>query len=310
MLSLGVVAPIFLTMATGYFLKRINLFDQPFIDRANMLSFKVFLPVYMFQSIYNTDLNQAFSPRLIGYSILCMLVLIGVLCILTPIFEHDGRRIGVIVQACFRTNFILFGIPVTASILGEENVGVTAMLVSIMVPFFNVMAVVVLEGYAGSGGLKKLPQTLLHICKNPLIWAGILGILCITIGIKFPSPIESTLSYIGRIATPLGLLALGGDFKFSAVHHNLKTLLSIVVVRLMIVPAIFLPLSVFFGFKGAELIALLALFASPTALSSYVMAAGAGADGELAGQSVVFTSLFFTFTMFTIVLIMKQLALI
>ena len=52
------------------------------------------------------------------------------------------------------------------------------------------------------------------------------------------------------------------------------------------------------------------LFMAPSAVSSYTMAQQMDADGELAGQQVVFTTAFSILTIFLFVLITKNFGLI
>ena len=80
--------------------------------------------------------------------------------------------------------------------------------------------------------------------------------------------------------------------------------------KLIIVPAIFLPIAIAMGFRDAELVALLALFGSPTAVSSFTMAQQMGGDSELAGHLVVLGSLFSIITMFFWIFALKQLGFI
>ena len=74
--------------------------------------------------------------------------------------------------------------------------------------------------------------------------------------------------------------------------------------RLVIVPAIALLVGFFIGFQSSTQFAILiALFASPIAVSSAPMAAQMGQDEELAGQIVVWTSALSAFTLFIIIII-------
>ena len=57
-------------------------------------------------------------------------------------------------------------------------------------------------------------------------------------------------------------------------------------------------IGILLGFRGVQLGVMLALFASPTAVSSYTMAQQMGADADLAGGLVVATSAVSCITMF------------
>lgn len=77
-----------------------------------------------------------------------------------------------------------------------------------------------------------------------------------------------------------------------------------VTLRLCITPTIFLVIAYFLGFKGSTQFAILiALFATPIAVSSAPMAAQMGQDEELAGQIVVWTSALSAFSLFVIIMI-------
>lgn len=53
------------------------------------------------------------------------------------------------IQGIFRSNFVLFRIPVATALVGEGKVGTTALLIGIVVPLFNLLAVVSLETFRG-----------------------------------------------------------------------------------------------------------------------------------------------------------------
>ena len=80
--------------------------------------------------------------------------------------------------------------------------------------------------------------------------------------------------------------------------------------RLVIIPAILMPIFFYLGFRGNELGSLFVLFAAPTSTSSFVMAKSFGCDGELAGEIVLFTTLFASVSIFGWVYLLKTLALI
>ena len=112
------------------------------------------------------------------------------------------------------------------------------------------------------------------------------------------------------MATPLALIALGGSFTFTAVKGNIPILSWAVVLRLIVIPVAALGIGALIGFRGAQIVALLSMFASPTAVSSYTMAQQMDGDSDLAAQIVVFTSAFSILTMFLLIFTLKSLALI
>ena len=225
-----------------------------------------------------------------------------------PIFEKDNSKRGVIIQGIFRSNFVLFGIPVATSLAGEGNIGVTALLIGVVVPTFNVLAVVCLETFRG--GKVNVKKVTHGIVTNPLIIGSFLGLSMLVIGIKLPTFLEVTIKDVSKIATPLSLILLGASFSFSNVKKYLKETIITVIGKLIIVPLVFLAISYAVGFRGISLLSLMIMFAAPTAVSSFQMAKQMDGDADLAGQIVVFTSAFSIVTVFAWIFVLKQLALI
>lgn len=307
-LSFNVVLPLFLMMMLGYGLKRINMFDETTLKSMNTLTFKTFLPTLLFYNIYKTDLNGVFNPQLMSFAAMTILISFGLLCLLIPKFEKENSKRGVLIQGIFRSNFVIFGIPVIVSLFGEGYSGITSLLIAVVVPMFNVLSVVALEIFRG--GKINIKNIAKGVLTNPLIIASAIGLVFLFLGIKLPTAIEKTVSDISKIGTPLSLILLGGSFKFSSYKNYVKQLILSVVGKLIIIPCIFVPIAVSFGFRGVELASLLIMLGSPTAVSSFTMAEQMDADSELAGQIVVFSSGLSVLTVFLWIFILKQTSLI
>lgn len=302
--AFSVVFPLFCMMALGYFLRRVKLFTPMFLRQLNSVCFKVFLPLVLFVNVYSSDFKQSFSPRLIIFGICCILVAFTLLMIIIPFIEKENKRRGVLVQAIFRSNYILFGIPITTSLLGEGNVGTTAVMLAFAIPLLNALSVVALKLF--SDRKPSILSIIIGVVQNPLIIAAAIAFFFVLTGLNLPAVIEKPVIDISHIATPLALIALGGTFEFSRVGKNLRPLLMGILGRLVVIPLIFFPITLLFGFKGAELIALFAFLVSPTAVSSYTMATNMGGDGELAGQIVVLGSITSIATIFVWILVLQQ----
>lgn len=303
-ISFNVVLPLFLCMALGYFLKGIKLCDEASFKIINKLCFKVFLPIYLFKSVYSTDLSAAFNGKLLLFAVIALLVWFGVLMLIVPKIERTNAKRGVMIQGMFRSNFVLFGLPVATSICGEENIGATSLLLGIVVPIFNVLAVVTLEIFRG--GKPSVKKMITGIITNPLIIASVIGVVLYFLEIELLYAVEKTVTDLGRVATPLALLALGGEFRFSKVKGDWKQLVMTVMGKLVLSPFIMLVVGIMLGFRNETLVPVLLMFGAPTAVSSYTMAQQMGGDGELAGEIVVFTTGVSIITIFLWVFGLKQ----
>ena len=307
-LSFNIVSPLFLVMSLGYYLKLKNLLDLRTLNVMNSVCFKVFLPLLLFYNIYKSDINSAFNPKLMIFSVSCVLILFILLMLIIPKIEKDNSKRGVIIQGIFRSNFVIFGMPVATAIYGDGNIGTTALLIAVVVPLFNLLSVISLEVFRnGDIDYKKI---LKGIVTNPLIIASFIGIIFVLFKLKLPTFLEKSVSDVSKIATPLSLILLGGSFSFSNVGSYLKKTIFVVSNKLVFVPLIFIPISIAFGFRDIELLTLLLVFASPVAVSSFQMAKQMGGDSILAEQSIVFSCLFCIPTVFLWIAILKQFTLI
>lgn len=296
--AFNVVAPLCLTMAIGYILNKIGLIPDSFIPLANRFCFRFCLPVMLFTNTASTDFSSVFNGRLILFGVAAVFVLVPIGMLLALPASRERRRRGVLVQNFYRSNFLLFGVPLAQSMFGATGVGVTSTLIAIIIPIFNLFAVIILSFYGEKKENLKIGKTLLSIVTNPLIIGAAAGLAVVYFNITLPTALSSTVDSIGKIATPLMLMTLGANFRFKAAGKNFSVLLWGVLGRLVIAPLLVLGAGILLGFRSVELGALIAFSASPVAVSSYIMAAESSCDGDLAGQLVVFTSLFSVVTVF------------
>ena len=307
-LSFNVVLPLFLCIMLGYFLRRIHLVDTPSLNTMNKLCFKVFLPIYLFNNIATTNLAAAFNGKLLVTAYLGVLGQFVLLMFLIPRMEKENPRRGVLIQAIFRSNFALFGLPLALSLCGTEKVGPTSILVGLTVPLFNILAVVSLESFrGGKPSVKKMAK---GIATNPLIIASLIGIVFNLLDFTLPSAVQKSVNDLGGVATPLSLVALGGSFMVDKVKEYRKQLTIGVLGRLVFSPLIMVSVGILMGFRNELLIPLLIMSGSPTAVSSFTMAQQMDGDGELAAGLVVFTSAFAILSMFVWIFVLKQMGMI
>ena len=315
--TLNAILPILIPILLGYGLKRIHFFTDSFLAEANKLVFKVLIPILLFSNLYLADLSQI-NWAFVGYAALAILVLF-VIGMIVVLFVPNRKQKGVVLQTSFRSNYAIIGIPLATALGGAVAGAEASVVAAVSVPLFNILAVVALSIYDHEEGQKISVKNILYkIVTNPLI----LGVACglivcgINMGISaaganvkeflndYMKFIPDTINSLGKMATPLALLVLGGRFEFKAVKSLWKQLVLAVSMRLVVAPAIFLLIAYFIGFKGSTQFAILiALFASPIAVSSAPMAAQMKQDEELAGQIVVWTSALSAFSLFAIIMI-------
>ena len=175
-----------------------------------------------------------------------------------------------------------------------------------IIPMYNVLAVVSLEVF--NGKRLNIGKILIGIITNPLIIASVLGILFVVFQVPLPTPLYDTMEDLAGIATPLAFVILGASFSFGDVGRYIKETSIVLVAKLLVFPVLFLGIALMLGFRGAPLAVLLTVFGSPIAVSSFTMAQQMGGDDKLAGQLVVFSSIFSIGTMFLLIFFLKEFA--
>lgn len=305
MISADAVLPMCLIMALGYGTRRLGWIRREEISAINKIAFRIFLPCLLYYNVYCSDLSGSFDPLLMAYAVGGVLLTFGLSLGYTLLTEKLPERRGVMIQGMFRSNYVIMGIPVATALLGSDQLGTVSILIAVVVPLFNMLAVVVLEVFRGQ---KPKPLHILgQIAKNPLVIGSVLGILTLAAGIRLPHILEQTIQNISAIASPLQLFLLGAFFQFSGLKTYRRELVTVSAAKLIVSPGLFLGLGALLGFRGVAFVSLIGIFASPTAVNSFTMAQQMGGDAELAGDIVVTTSAVSILTMFLWIFLFKSL---
>ncbi len=196
------------------------------------------------------------------------------------------------------------------------------------------------EGASSSLGVKasksknSIKSILLNIVKNPLIIGVAVGLVLVGIReieracgwikliedggvtkevVAFRLSAELKFLYtaikdLKAIASPLALIVLGGQFEFSAVKGMTKEIIAGTIWRIVVAPLIGIGVAILlsnytdlFTFDSTVYPTLIALFGTPVAVSSAIMAGEMKNDEQLATQLVVWTSIGSIITIFVIV---------
>ena len=307
-LSFNVIAPLMLLLAVGAFLKKIGFISDAVNKSMNKMVAQFFLPLLVFKNIINCDPGEVFNGKLIIFVVIFIFAEFFTAILIAKFGTKDRKKMGVMIQGMFRSNYVIFGTPVAISLYGDQGAAAAAILAMAVIPCFNVLAVVALEMYNGSkvDPLKMLKKT----ATNPLIIASVLGIVFSLCKISIPEIIYDPMCDLASCATPLAFIFLGATFTFGSIKEHWRELFTTVSCRLIFFPIVVVGLAALLGFDGVWLVVVLTVFASPTAVSSFSLAQTLGGDDKLAVNVVIFTSMLSIVTMFLWILVLKSMMLI
>lgn len=307
LVCLNAVVPLILYLVIGMMIRKFNILTEEDVRKFNRMVFVALFPALMFENLYSADISEAFDLPLIIGACLFVLAVFGMTWVLVCRIEPSDRSRGAMIQAIYRSNFVLMGLPVTENIFGHGNVSSTAALIMFVVPLYNVLAVILLEYFRGGKANPK--DVAKKVVTNPIIVGAMTAIIAIVFHIHVPESINQTISGMCNATTPMAMILLGASFQMSSIKGSHRNLAICVSGRLLVVPAVGLTVAALLGVRGVEFVSLIAMLAAPPAVSSYTMAEAMDSDGELAGNAVIFATPLSCFTMFLWLFLFKSLGL-
>lgn len=288
--ALSAVLPLFVLLALGVFFRRSGMLDRHTLERMNAFGFKVLLSVSLYYNIVTADIRKVFDGKLLLYALAAQAAVLGIALLVALPVEKTKKRRGALAHGVLHTNFVIFGTLIGTAICGEGNMGSISLLIATVVPMQNVLSVILLELFRENSEL-RFGKVFGGVIKNPYVIAALLGFATKLLPFALPGVALNIVRDIGRCGTPIALIVMGGLFNFGAIRENVKPIAAGVFARLVLVPAVMVPLSAALGFRGAAMVGLMCIFIAPCATSSFNLASAMDSDADLAAQLVVFTSL-------------------
>lgn len=291
--SLNATIPIFLTMVIGYLFKQGGLIDESFVKTLNKFNFRVTLPFMLFEDLAGADFLTVWDGKYVLFCFVVTFISIFAIWGFSSLLLKDKDLVGEFTQGCYRSSAAVLGLAFIQNIYGKSLMA--PLMIVGTVPLYNVMAVIVLS-FTGPGehkldkeGLKK---SLAGIVSNPIIISIALGIAASLLKLDFPNIVDKTIHNFSVMASPLALIGLGAGFEGRKAVKKICPTLVCTVIKLLVLPAVFLPLALYMGFEGEKLVAILVMLGTATTPSCYIMAKNMGHEGTLTLGAVVATTFF------------------
>jgi predicted permease len=127
---------------------------------------------------------------------------------------------------------------------------------------------------------------------------------------RFPDSVETTGNYLAEIALPLALLGIGGSINIHSIKEATGLAFGSSLIKNILAPLIATVAAYYIGIKGVDLGLIFIIFACPTAIVSFIMAASLKGNIRLAGNIVIISTLGSLLTMTFGLFILKLFALI
>jgi malonate transporter and related proteins len=306
----NVVAPVFLLVALGYILKRLNIINENFVDVTSKFVYSVSLPALVFINIAEIDLSEAIEFDQIIYIYAATLISFFLIWLISIPFIKDGKNLSVFVQGAYRSNYAIVGLAIISKLFGESALGKATIILAFILPLYNVLAVIILTVPFRKEKKLNLKSTLSEIIFNPLIIAVIIGLVFSYFKIKIPEVGNLTIDFLAELALPLALIGIGGSLNIPNIKKASGLAFTSSAIKVVMIPFMLTLGSYFFGYRGLDLGIMFVLFSCPTAIVSFIMAEAMGANSKLAGNIVLISTVASVFTIAAGIVILKELSLI
>jgi predicted permease len=298
MVLVDTLAPLILLIVLGAALARIRFLGSAFIADLNKLAFWIALPALLFTSASgaaapDSDTFRLFAVLVVGTAIITLLAFAASFALQMPASTR-----GTLMQAAFRGNLAYIGIPILAysfsegSAEGSNRAMATAVIVMVFtMALYNILAVIVLQSSMHSTRAIDWRRSLLSILSNPLLLAGLLGLVVPLLRITLPSFLQRALEALGAAAVPIALMCIGGSLATIRLKGRRSWIVTAALLKVAVLPCLVFFFTRLAGLETADQRTALVLASCPTAAAAFVMARQMGGDEALASGSIALSTL-------------------
>ena len=302
-ICVNAVIPSAIYLIIGIILKVTGVVTDEDVKKFTHVVFVTLYPFIMFDNLYGKNIADNMDMRLGLYAIGFTALQFAASWLFVCKIEKSNYERGAMIQALYRSNYVLMGFPIAVNLFGKGNITAVAIIMMFVVPFYNVSAVIVFETFRG--GKVDIGQMIRRILTNPIIDGGIAAFIVMMLGITLPSPVVNTITTLSDATAPIAMILLGAALNINGFSSDRRRIAICTIGKLLVFPAIGIAGAVYLGIRNVQLIAVTLMTAAPVALASYAMASSMGGNGKLAGELVVVTTITSCFTIPIFLFILK-----
>lgn len=315
--SLNATVPIFLVMIVGWCIMHLGVIDDHFANVANKYVFKCALPVLLFRDLSSADFYSKFDARFVAYCAITTIVMFMAVWIGVDLFMKDKTMHGSFIQCSCRSSAAILGMAFIQNMYSDT--GMAPLMIVAAVPLFNIISVTALtfkanpgegEEYVELSKKDEIKKAFFNILTNPIIIGIVVGLIASLVQLHLPVILDKTVQSIAQTATPMALICIGAGFEGKKAIKKIKPTVVGTFIKLIGLPLIFMPIAVYMGFRNQELMAVLIMLASPTTVTSYIMAKSMNNDHVLASSIIVLTTMLSSITLTGWIFILRSFGLI
>lgn len=286
------VLPVFVLIALGKVLALRGWAPQAFFSVSDRLVYFVFFPALLFWKIGAAGSELVLPLSLVGAVLAAVAAVWGLSLLYCRLARVSPFQAGTFSQVSYRFNTYI-GMAVVLSAFGEEGITVFGVIISMAIPFINLLAVSSLVWFSQAefSGRQKAKLVLKAILVNPLILACLAGILWAHSGLKFPVFVSRSFALSAALSLPLALLSIGNSLALAKLRGRLGLSFMASLLKLAALPLVGWAFLWLAGVSGLDLAVAMVFLSLPTATSAYILSTQMNSDADLAGAAIVLSTL-------------------
>ena len=268
--------PILVIMAIGYVSGKKNVFQEGQSQVFNKLVLDYALPAALFISIVKADRKMLFENATLTIISVIGLVVLFMVSYFTMqwFFKRSKAESAVCALVAGSPTIGFLGYAILDPLYGT---GIeTGLVVAIVAIVVNAVTLPIGLYLLNSGNktpdnnAKKQGSAILDSLKQPVVWAPLLAVLLVLIGIKVPSQVDPTFSLLAQANSSVAVFAAGltlAAYKFELdweIAYN-------TFFKLVFMPGVFLAVGLFFNLSTLVLQMLVLAVALPPAFSGVII---------------------------------------
>ncbi|GIJ46563.1 transporter [Virgisporangium aliadipatigenens] len=273
---------VFATIAAGWVAGRTPLFRSE--ESARLLSnlaFYLFTPALLVSATARIDLAALPWTTVAAYfgpAALLLLTWYG-----WKRRRRPGHPAAPSVRALTLTfsNTVQLGIPVVTAIFGADGLGILVTLISVHGLVLLTLATVLAEsdlarvteeGQSRPPLRSTIATTARRTVIHPVTLPVLIGLLWNVTSLPIPRPVDETLSLLGQGVVPVSLVTIGLTLAHYGIVGNRRRALALSAGKLLVMPAIVLPVAFAVGLRGTPLAVVVLCAALPIGANALLFA--------------------------------------
>lgn len=279
-------------IGAGYLASKTGMMDEHTNSQMSKMIVNIFNPLLILSNSANSvgliSLDTMGVVGLIAVGMFLAFIIFGIF--LSPLFDKDKEQQKIFQMMFVFSNLGFIGIPVVTSILGAEYVVYVTEFMLVYNIVFYTYGMTLMDGEFSLSSMKAM--------INPGTICGLAAMLVIICGIQLPNFIKTAVTYLGNVASPMALIAVG----FTLAHSDLKKIFGqprlyvFSAVKLLVLPLLLLPALRLATNDAALIPVCLIMFGMPIGNMPLILGTQKGIDCSTCSAAIILTTILCVFS--------------